>query len=164
MVALHVYPNFLSTLFEMKKLLFLFLLAFVFSQLKAQVKSPRVNHIAFSVQDLKKSTYFYTKIIRLDTIPEPFHDGRHTWLNIGDACHLHLIQNTIPVPTFPKNTHLCFTTTSVDQFADMLKQNKIAFEDLQGNPNSITTRVHGVKQIYLKDPDGYWLEINDAKE
>jgi lactoylglutathione lyase len=29
---------------------------------------------------------------------------------------------------------------------------------------TITTRVDGVKQIYFKDPDGYWIEINDAKE
>ncbi len=30
--------------------------------------------------------------------------------------------------------------------------------------NSITTRVDNVKQIWLQDPDGYWIEINDAKE
>jgi len=28
----------------------------------------------------------------------------------------------------------------------------------------VTNRVDGVHQIYLKDPDGYWLEINDAKD
>jgi lactoylglutathione lyase len=28
----------------------------------------------------------------------------------------------------------------------------------------VTNRVDGVKQFYFKDPDAYWLEINDAKE
>jgi lactoylglutathione lyase len=27
-----------------------------------------------------------------------------------------------------------------------------------------TTRVDGVQQIWLQDPDGYWVEINDAKD
>jgi lactoylglutathione lyase len=33
-----------------------------------------------------------------------------------------------------------------------------------GEKMAITNRVDGVKQIYFKDPDGYWIEINDAKE
>jgi lactoylglutathione lyase len=52
----------------------------------------------------------------------------------------------------------------VDDFIKILKQGKIAFEDWQGKPNSVTLRVDGVKQIYFKDPDGYWIEINDAKD
>jgi lactoylglutathione lyase len=149
----------------MKHILFIFFfLALFLSRSGAQTKSPRINHIAFSVLDLKRSTDFYTKIIHLDTIPEPFHDGRHTWLSIGDATHLHLIQNPGPIITPPKNTHLCFTTASVDEFIKVLKHNNIAFEDWQGKPNAITIRVDGVKQIYFKDPDGYWIEINDAKD
>jgi catechol 2,3-dioxygenase-like lactoylglutathione lyase family enzyme len=42
-----------------------------------------LNHIALYVVDLKISTSFYHDIVGLDTIPEPFHDGRHTWFNIG---------------------------------------------------------------------------------
>jgi lactoylglutathione lyase len=53
---------------------------------------------------------------------------------------------------------------SVEAFTKLLTQNKIGFEDVAGKKNAITTRVDGVKQIWLQDPDGYWLEINDAKE
>jgi lactoylglutathione lyase len=28
----------------------------------------------------------------------------------------------------------------------------------------VTNSMDGAKQIYFKDPDGFWLEINDAKE
>jgi len=149
----------------MKKLVFAFLLLFVlFDKSEAQIRSIRINHIALSVLDLKRSTDFYTQVIQLDTIPEPFHDARHTWLSIGDLAHLHLIQNPGPIIAPSKNTHLCFTTMSVDEFITKLKKNHVAFEDWQGQPNAVTTRVDGVKQIYFKDPDGYWIEINDAKD
>ena len=143
---------------------FVFLLLFIHSSVIAQNKSPRINHIAFSVLNLQRSTDFYTKILRLDTIPEPFHDGRHTWLAIGDVSHLHLIQNPPPIVTPSKNTHLCFTIASVDEFVEVLKKAKIPYEDWSGKANSITIRVDSVKQVYFQDPDGYWIEINDAKD
>ena len=46
-------------------------------------------------------------------------------------------------------------------FIEKLKAAHISFEDVSGNKNAITTRVDGVHQIWLQDPDGYWLEIND---
>jgi lactoylglutathione lyase len=128
------------------------------------MQKPRINHIAFSVLDLKKSTNFYQNIIGLDTIPEPFHDGRHTWFTIGDNSHLHLIQNPPPLIVPSKNTHLCFTVPSVDAFVEKLNKAGLPFEDWPGKKGAITNRVDGVKQIYLQDPDGYWVEINDARQ
>ena len=46
----------------------------------------------------------------------------------------------------------------------ILKKNNIPFESWAGEKNTYTNRVDGVKQIYFKDPDGYWIEINDARE
>ena len=138
----------------------------LFSQtIKAQSpQKPAVvmNHLAWHVTNLAVSTGFYTKIVGLDTIPEPFHDGKHTWLSLGNGSHLHLIQAP-GVPLIPgKNTHLCLSVRDVNVFIRVLKQNNIDWEDWPGTPLAITTRVDGVHQIYLKDPDGYWLEINDA--
>lgn len=138
------------------------ILFFSFSFTRAQ--EVRINHIALHVHDLAKSSYFYTVTIGLDTIPEPFHDGRHTWLSIGPKSHLHLIAGAGPAIERDKNTHLCFSVPSVEDFAKRLKSAGIPFEDVQGNAGRILTRVDGVKQIYFRDPDGYWLEINDAKE
>jgi lactoylglutathione lyase len=137
-------------------------LSLLSTAVKAQ--KPRINHIAFSVAHLQKSTRFYMDLIGLDTIPEPFHDGRHTWFAIGDISHLHLIQNPGPITTPGKNTHLCFTVPSVDTFVQRLRQANIAYEDWSGKKNAVTIRVDKVKQVYLQDPDGYWLEINDAKD
>ena len=123
-----------------------------------------LNHIAFYVVDLKTSTAFYQNIVGLDSIPEPFHDGRHTWFSVGPKSHLHLIQGAKGKIDHEKNTHLCFTVPSVEAFIPILKKNNIEFENWAGEKGAVTNRVDGVKQIYFKDPDGYWLEINDAKE
>ena len=124
----------------------------------------RLNHIAVYVVDLKISTSFYKDIIGLDTIPEPFHDGKHTWFGVGVKSHLHLIQGAKEKIAPNKNTHLCFSVASVGDFVKKLEKNNIEYEDWAGTKMKITTRVDGVKQIYFKDPDGYWIEINDAKE
>jgi lactoylglutathione lyase len=60
-----------------------------------------------------------------------------------------------------KNQHTCFTVQNFNLFIDKLKKLNWAYEDVAGNKNAITTRVDGVHQIWLQDPDGYWLEIND---
>lgn len=137
-------------------------------QANAQTTKPApkatLNHIALYVVDLKVSTNFYQNIIGLDTIPEPFHDGRHTWFGVGKQGHLHVISGAKSAGTHDKNTHLCFSVPSVDQFVTILQQNKIAYENWAGQANTVTNRVDGVKQVYFKDPDGYWIEINDAKD
>ncbi len=124
-------------------------------------KKPHVNHIAFSVLQLERSRVFYQEVIGLDTIPEPFHDGRHVWLAISEHAHLHLIQNPPPITVPDKNTHLCFSVPDVNSFVAVLQKRNIAFEDWPGKASSITTRADGIHQVYLKDPDGYWIEIND---
>lgn len=126
-------------------------------------QKPSLNHIAMYVVDLKKSTEFYTNIVHLDTIPEPFHDGKHTWFSIGPLSHLHLIEGAGAYTSHEKNTHLCFTVESVPEFIKVLEANKIEYENWPGEKNKVTKRVDNVYQIYFKDPDGYWLEINDAR-
>jgi lactoylglutathione lyase len=152
----------------MKKNLLISLLVFLLAGSKIfgqnTVQKASLNHVALYVVDLKTSTSFYHDIVGLDTIPEPFHDGRHTWFSVGPKSHLHLIQGATGKNDHDKNSHLCFSISSVDAFTPLLKKNSIEFENWAGEKNAITNRVDGVKQIYFKDPDGYWIEINDAKE
>lgn len=150
----------------MKRSIIGLLLSFVFMNSYSQDfdSKARLNHIALYVTDLKTSTAFYKDVIGLDTIPEPFHDGRHTWFGVGVKSHLHIISGATTKATHDKNTHLCFSVPSVSDFVRRLEKNKIEYEDWPGTKMKITTRVDGVKQIYFKDPDGYWIEINDAKE
>ena len=123
---------------------------------------PTLNHVALYVTDLKKSTAFYHDIVQLDTVPEPFHDGLHTWFGIGSLSHLHLIQGAAAATFHDKHTHLCFTVASLQDFIIMLDKKNIDYESWTGEKKGVTLRLDKVKQIYFKDPDGYWIEINDA--
>lgn len=126
----------------------------------AQSGKPVLNHIALYVKDLKKSTAFYQDIIQIDTIAEPFHDGRHTWFGIGADSHLHLIEGAAEITVHDKNGHLCFSVPSVEAVIKRLDKNNIVYYNWAGDKKSVTTRVDGIKQIYFNDPDGYWVEIN----
>lgn len=140
----------------------LFLVVSLFS-LKSMGQSARLNHIALHVVDLQTSTRFYQELIGLDTIPEPFHDGKHTWFRIGESTQLHLIQGA-QTPVIPdKNTHLCFSVGSMNAFIDRLKEAKVDYENWVGEKGKITLRVDGVQQVYFQDPDRHWVEINDAR-
>ena len=148
----------------MKKYTVLFFLIFLGLKVSAQdpVMAVRIalNHIAVYVHDLKVSTTFYDSVVVLKKIPEPFHDGLHTWYLLGTA-QLHLIQGAEKNVARNKNDHLCFSVPSVDEFIERLNKHKVKNCNWEGVENQITTRVDGVKQIYFQDPDGHWIEIND---
>jgi lactoylglutathione lyase len=123
---------------------------------------PVLNHIALYVQDLSRSTRFYQHTLGLDTIPEPFHDGRHTWFTIGGG-QLHLISGA-KTPILPeKNTHTCFSVPDMDIFLSRLKEASIPYENWAGQKYSVTKRIDGVLQVYFQDPDGYWIEVNNDR-
>ena len=141
----------------------LFIKENIFSQ-QGTMPKTFLNHIAVYVTDLKKSGAFYSDIIGLDTIPEPFHDGKHIWFSVGPKSHLHLIEGAVSKTEHNKNNHLCFSVSSLEKFITVLKKKNVEFENWAGEKSVYNTRVDGVKQIYFRDPDGYWIEINDAKE
>ena len=123
-----------------------------------------LNHTAIYVVDVQKSVVFYQQILGLDTIPEPFHDGKHAWFRTGPGLALHVIEGAPVKKEYYKNQHTCFSVGSVQNFITLLQKNNIAWEDRDGTKMAVTTRIDGVKQIWLQDPDGYWIEVNDAKE
>lgn len=131
----------------------------------AQTKkaSPVFNHAALFVKDLKTTTEFYKNIIGLEQVDEPFKDGKHSWFSVGTG-KLHLIADPEAQPeTLNKNTHLCFSVPSLPDVIERLKKTNVKFGDWAGKAGQITTRVDGVLQIFLQDPDGHWLEINNEK-
>lgn len=145
----------------MKPIFIFFIFCFSAVAADAQQRKPALNHIAVYVFNLQKSTAFYTGIVGLDTIPEPFHDGRHTWLRVAEHSHLHLISGAAAVTAHDKNSHLCFSVPSVETFIQTLTKAGVPFENWKGEKQTFTLRVDGIKQIYFQDPDGYWVEIND---
>ena len=123
---------------------------------------PTFNHAAICVQDLKRSITFYNKVLTLEETPNPFNDGAHAWFKIGPGLQLHVIQHGCTL-TANKDVHLCFSVPSVTEFISHLEKLGVTYTNLKGVGKEPTVRVDGVKQIYLQEPDGYWVEINDAK-
>jgi len=122
-----------------------------------------LNHTAIYVIDVKRSGNFYEQILGLDTVPEPFHDGKHIWLRTGPHTMLHIIQGADTKKEYYKNQHTCFSVPDIVVFAEMLKKKELLFEDVSGNKRVFSTRTDGVHQLWLQDPDGYWIEVNDDK-
>jgi len=127
----------------------------------AQQPKVHINHTAIYVMDIQKIGSFYSNIIGLDTVPEPFHDGKHIWYSTGAHTMLHVIAGATAKKDYYKNQHTCFTVPDFNLFINKLKGLNWVYEDVAGNKNAITTRVDGVHQIWLQDPEGYWIEIND---
>ena len=121
------------------------------------------NHLALYIFDLNKSTEFYKNVVQLQVIPEPFHDGKHTWFKVGKQGALHIIEGAKEITQHDRNTHICFSVPSVEKFIARLDQRKIPYTNAQGVAQSVTVRVDGVKQIYFQDPDNFWIEVNDDK-
>ncbi len=140
-----------------------FLICFFAIHTNAQQSKAHINHTAIYVVDIQKTGDFYSNIIGLDTVPEPFHDGKHIWYSTGAHTMLHVIAGATAKKDYYKNQHTCFTVPDFNQFIKKLQALNWPYEDVAGNKNAITTRVDGVHQIWLQDPDGYWLEINDDK-
>ena len=102
-------------------------------------------------------------MFQLDTIPEPFHDGKHIWYSIAPGVALHVIQGADKPKEYFLNQHTCFSVPSVDEFVQKLKDRKRHWYNSNGVLDIVTTRIDGVKQIWVTDPDGYYIEVNDAK-
>lgn len=130
---------------------------------RTMAQRPTINHIALYVFDIKKSAAFYKDIMQFEEIPEPFHDGKHVWFRIGKHSQLHIIEGAKEVKEQDKNSHLAYNVKSLQKFIDHLEKNKVKYASWNGESKTPTSRPDGVKQVYLQDPDNFWIEVNDDK-
>ncbi len=121
----------------------------------------QLDHITVHVTDMSRSAHFYETALCLKSIPEPFQDGLHLWYRIGPALSLHVIGGATPIPTPSIQYHFAFRVPLLDPIMHRLDEHRVAFRNLSGDAR-INIRPDGLRQIYLQDPDGYWIEINEA--
>jgi lactoylglutathione lyase len=140
---------------------FLLILGFC---LQSQAQSrPRFNHLTVYVTDLARGAEFYKKVMLLDTIPEPFHDGRHAWFKITEHGQLHVVSGAKEDIPHDVNIHLAFTVASLPDFIKHLEQMGVKYGNFAGEQNKIAVRPDKIEQIYLQDPDGYWIEVDNDR-
>jgi lactoylglutathione lyase len=123
----------------------------------------RINHTAIFVTNVALSGSFYQRVLGLERIADPFQDDQHIWLRTSPTTSMHIIGKADGVKEYFKNHHTCYSVVDFDGCLQRLREDGTAFEDVNGKANSFSVRKDGIRQIYLRDPDGYWLEVNDEK-
>ncbi|MGB5315578.1 MAG: VOC family protein [Robiginitalea sp.] len=140
----------------------LLLLFALTAPLSAQEFSFTYDHFALEVSDLKDVGDYYARVLKLREIPHPSEPEGFRWFVIQGNTQLHLIRkDTVPEEN-RKSEHLCLSTSDLKTFISHLEKLEIPYWDWPGTPGEITLRADGVQQIYLKDPESNWIEINDA--
>jgi len=120
------------------------------------------DHIALYVTDMDRSAAFYGQLLGLEPIPEPFHDGLHLWFRIGPGTALHIIGLAPDVPPHHITHHMAFRTASLDTLMPRLDAAGVLYRNFTGDAR-INIRPDGIRQIFMQDPDGYWIEVNEDR-
>jgi len=130
--------------------------------LTAQSFDFQYDHYSVIVKDLDKVGAFYKDVLNLKEIPHPSAPSGFKWFVIRGNSQLHLIKKDSVTMEHSKSVHLCLATQKLDGLIKSLEEKKITYWDWPGKENSVTLRSDGVRQIYLKDPENNWVEINNA--
>lgn len=130
----------------------------------------KANHIAIIVSDVGKSAAFYSDVIGLQQIRRPDFDRHGAWFTMGNM-ELHLIKG-IPVVHSGKDLivgHISIETYDIDKVPGILQAAGVPFRQNVSVPkggqtsgsgtNDSNTSTNIVKQFFLRDPDGYYIEV-----
>jgi lactoylglutathione lyase len=126
-------------------------------------QGPHFSHQTIYVTDLDRAANFYEKVLELKRIAEPFHDGRHVWFRVSEHGQLHVVSGAKEDIPHDINIHLAFSVPDMAAFAKHLDELHVKYGNWAQDSKTPQLRPDKVKQVYLQDPDGYWIEVNDDK-
>ena len=152
---------------QSKKILFFALIFLSFNALcqenalKRGIEIMSYNHVGLAVKDLKTSVTFYREIIGLSPLDVPDNLlAVRRWFRVAQGQELHLLLGREnPVTNNDKNgAHfsLSIPTNSADDIEAFLKEKNVPYHRQK--------RFDGAFQIYVTDPDGYVIELNEPKK
>ena len=111
------------------------------------------NHVALQVSDIDRSVEFYAKVLDLLEIPIPAFDYPVRWFSLGANRELHLIgREENGASTGIRGNHFCLEVTDILQAERYIKDSGIEYMPIKLRPD-------GVKQLFLTDPDGHYIEL-----
>jgi catechol 2,3-dioxygenase-like lactoylglutathione lyase family enzyme len=61
-----------------------------------------------------------------------------------------------------KAVHFALSAADFRSFVLFLNELDIPYTDWRDTPKKDYIRKDGIRQVYFQDPDGYWIEVNDA--
>jgi len=133
-----------------------------------QMPDFRLDHTMLRVKDLEKSIFFYTKILGMKILRKnEYPEGRFTNTFIGYTdedlgTNLELTYNWDQKDEYEKGNawgHLALKVSDVYATSSYLKQNGVEFTK-EPSPMKNGTRIIA----FIKDPDGYVIELNEPLE
>lgn len=145
----------------MKRIVLLSLMLAWSYDLNAQSPQVSFDHMSIVVNDLEETIDFYTKVLGFHRIDDPTGVETIDWVENKTGQQLHFSQGDMSAIKFTKSVHMSFGVDALTPFIANLEKHGIAYESWAGDKSSITIRADGIRQIYIKDPNGYWIEIND---
>ena len=144
------------------KALYLFLLLPLILLSQQEGFKLSFNHQALPVTKLQETGDFYIKILGFEEIEMTANQNPpKRWFKNHEGKQLHLIASDVGVPNSIIN-HMAFSTKNLEDVVLHLRKNKIDYWTDEGEKNIIRFRKDGVRQIKIQDPEGHWIEINEA--
>jgi lactoylglutathione lyase len=116
-------------------------------------KTISINHVALHVADVPKSVRFYAEVMQFEQLPRPAFDFDGAWFRLGTVQELHLIagrENEVMAGS--RSNHFALEVTGLDEWQAHLKIKNATFKPAK-------TRPDGLRQIFVQDPDGYFIEL-----
>lgn len=149
----------------MKHLMLLISLTLVSAPVSAQGGFDlQFDHSTVLVSDLERSAAFYENILQLETLETPWGPAAPIrFYSLGGARQLHVGLSDRGIEP-DKNAHLALAVVDFDGYLRFLRESGVAYTNFAGSSSDPQIRPDGVRQVYIQDPDGNWVEINDAAQ
>ena len=120
------------------------------------MKIHELNHVAIHVADVARSGMFYREVLRLESLPRPAFDFPGAWFRLGSTQELHLIGRRIEsVPPVNRNNHFALRVDDIAAWEKHLAAVRADFQPRKLRPD-------GAWQIFVRDPDGHFIELFTA--
>jgi len=117
------------------------------------MKNFELNHVAIHVKDVEASCEFYRQVLQLEPIPRPAFTFPGAWFRLGTHQELHLIgDRTEPVHSHNRGNHFALRVDNLDEWEQHLHQLGAEYRPRKMRPD-------GAWQVFLRDPDGHFVEL-----
>lgn len=114
------------------------------------------DHLALHVSDVGKSLTFYAETLGLPILPRPEFSFNGAWLQLDEGLQLHLIEGReSTAQSGSRSNHFAFVVEDANALEEKLRAQGVEIV-----VNKI--RVDSVRQLFVKDPDGYYIEFNEG--
>ena len=133
------------------------------SQATTSNRPAEFDHVALHVRDLARSAEFYHTVLGLEQVSDPFKDRRHVFFRLGPRSELHLTAGGQTDMERDIDVHFALRVASLSSFVASLQEKHVKYFSSKREEGVVTNRPDGVHQVYLQDPDGYWVELNDSR-